>query len=113
MPLFIVSYPEALAELVVSKKVIDDRMINLSVGQTADIVAIEKRLREYGFQETDYVYEPGQFAVRGSILDIYSFSHELPYRIDFFGDEIETIRTFEVESQLSHEMKTDVSIVPN
>lgn len=112
MPLYIVSYPEALAELVVSKKVIDDRMINLSVGQTADIVAIEKRLREYGFQETDYVYEPGQFAVRGSILDIYSFSHELPYRIDFFGDEIETIRTFEVESQLSHEMKTDVSIVP-
>ena len=110
--LFIVTYPDALAELVVSKKRLDERMMVLQTGQTADIVEIEKTLREYGFTETDYVYEPGQFAIRGSILDVYSFSHELPYRIDFFGDEIETIRTFEVESQLSHDRRESIEIVP-
>ena len=109
---FIVTYPEALAELVVSQNTIDERIIKLSTGQTTDIIEIEHLLREFGFQETDYVYEPGQFAIRGSILDVYSFSCELPYRIDFFGDEIESIRTFEVQDQLSKEKKKSIEIVP-
>ena len=111
-PLFIVTHPEALSELVVSKKNLDERIIKLSTGQEADIVAIEHTLREFGFQEVDYVYEPGQFAVRGSILDVYSFSCEWPSRIDFFGDEIDSIRTFEVQDQLSKDRRTDIEIVP-
>jgi len=110
--LYIVTYPEALAELVASQKTIDDHLIQLTTGQTTDIVELEHRLRELGFHEEDYVYEPGQFAVRGSILDVYSFSHELPFRIDFFGDEIDSIRTFEVEDQLSKERCQSVEIVP-
>ena len=110
--LFIVTYPEALAELVVSKKNLDERIIKLSAGQEADIVAIEHTLRGFGFQEVDYVYEPGQFAVRGSILDVYSFSCELPFRIDFFGDEIDSIRTFEVQDQLSKDRRANIEIVP-
>ena len=73
---------------------------------------MQQTLREYGFTEVDYVYEPGQFAVRGSIMDVYSYSHEYPFRIDFFGDEIDSIRTFEVESQLSRDKKESVEIVP-
>ena len=111
-PFFIVSYPEALAEMVVSKKNLDERIIKLSAGQEADIVAIENTLRGFGFQEVDYVYEPGQFAVRGSILDVYSFSCELPFRIDFFGDEIDSIRTFEVQDQLSKDRRASIEIVP-
>ena len=111
-PLYIVTYPEALAELVASQKTIDDHLIQLTTGQTTDIVELEHRLRELGFHEEDYVYEPGQFAVRGSILDVYSFSHELPFRIDFFGDEIDSIRTFVVEDQLSKERCQSVEIVP-
>ena len=110
--LYIVTYPEALAELVVSKRRLDERMLTLERGQTADIVELEKTLREFGFRETDYVYEPGQFAVRGSILDIYSFSHELPYRVDFFDDEIDSIRTFEVETQLSRDKRERIEVVP-
>ena len=111
-PFFIVSYPEALAEMVVSKKNLDERIVKLSAGQEADIVAIENTLRGFGFQEVDYVYEPGQFAVRGSILDVYSFSCELPFRIDFFGDEIDSIRTFEVQDQLSKDRRASIEIVP-
>ncbi|MDQ9828215.1 hypothetical protein RFX70_05170, partial [Acinetobacter baumannii] len=81
-----VTYPEALAEKVASKEKIDAQTIQFTVGGTADLVEVEKRLREYGFEEVDYVYEPGQFAVRGSILDIFSFANEMPYRVDFFGD---------------------------
>lgn len=111
-PLFVVTYPEAMAELVVSQKHIDDHRLSLSVGQRIDIVEVEHRLRELGFTEQDYVYEPGQFAVRGSILDVYSYSSELPFRIDFFGDEIDTIRSFSVEDQLSKERRKEVEIVP-
>lgn len=110
--LFVVTYPSALAELVVTQKNLDNRLITLKTGDTIDLSDLEKKLREYGFAETDYVYEPGQFAVRGSILDVYSFSSELPFRIDFFGDEIDTIRTFEVEDQLSKDKKAEVEIVP-
>lgn len=110
--LFVVSEPSAIAELVVSKKRLDSRTLTLKVGQTADIIDIEKTLRDFGFTQTDYVYEPGQFAVRGSILDVYSFSSELPFRVDFFGNDIDTIRTFEVESQLSHDKLDAISVVP-
>ena len=112
LPLYIVTEPSALSELVVSKKQLDERRLTLTVDQHIDIVEVERTLRSFGFSETDYVYEPGQFAVRGSIIDVYSFSSELPYRVDFFGDDIETIRTFEVESQLSNEKLKRIEIVP-
>ena len=111
-PLFIVTCPEALSELVVSNKHLDDRTISLHVGEEKDIVKIEKAMRSFGFKEMDYVYEPGQFAVRGSILDVYSYSNEYPYRIDFFGDEIDSIRTFEVQTQLSKSKVDSMNIVP-
>ena len=77
----------------------------MAVSQVIDLVELRKRLLELGFNECDYVYEPGQFAIRGSLLDIYSFSHEYPYRVDFFGDEVDSIRTFDIESQLSRDKK--------
>lgn len=109
---YVVTHPEALAELVVSKKNMDDRRTHLVVGQTIDVTTLVHRLRELGFEMVDYVYEPGQFALRGSILDVYSYSCEYPFRIDFFGDEIDTIRTFEVQDQLSKERKNEVDIIP-
>lgn len=112
LPLCIVTEPSALAELVVAKHKLDEHTLSISVGQTIDLTETEKTLRSYGFQQVDYVYEPGQFAVRGSILDVYSFSSELPYRIDFFGNDVDTIRTFEVETQLSKDKKEKVEIVP-
>ena len=110
--LYIVTSPEAVSELVVSRTRLDERTLSLHVGQTVDLVEVVKTLRGYGFQEQDYVYEPGQFALRGSILDVYSFSSELPFRIDFFGDEIDTVRTFEVQDQLSRTKCDSVTIVP-
>lgn len=110
--LVVVTYPDALAEKVVSCQYLSDRTLKLDVGQHIETDKITALLVEYGFEHVDYVYEPGQFATRGSILDVYSFASELPYRIDFFGDEIDSIRTFEVETQLSTEKKTTVSIVP-
>ena len=110
--LYIVTYPEAITELVVSKKNLDSRTLVLTKDQTIAVSDIEKTLREFGFHEVDYVYEPGQFALRGSILDVYSFSCEYPYRIDFFGDDIDSIRTFEVENQLSREQREQIEIVP-
>ena len=111
-PLYIVTEPSALAERVVSKERLNDQTIRLETGQEVEIVALEKQLRALGFQEVDYVYEPGQFAARGSILDVYSYSSEYPFRIDFFGDEIDTLRTFEVETQLSLQKRKQVEIVP-
>ena len=110
--LYVVTYPEAVAELVVSKKSLDARTLVLEKDQTIAVADIEKTLREFGFREVDYVYEPGQFALRGSILDVYSFSCEYPYRIDFFGEDIDSIRTFEVEDQLSKEQRDKIEIVP-
>lgn len=111
-PLYIVTEPSALAERVVSKERLNAQTIRLETGQEVEVVALEKQLRALGFQEVDYVYEPGQFAVRGSILDVYSYSSEYPFRIDFFGDEIDTLRTFEVETQLSLQKRKQVEIVP-
>ena len=110
--LFIVSYPEAMAELVVSHNSMDSRMLTLAKGEEKPMNDIVSTLRDFGFSEVDYVYEPGQFARRGSILDVFSFSSEYPFRIDFFGDEIDTIRTFEVENQLSKDKCDNATIVP-
>ena len=111
-PIFIVSYPDALAELVVSKQHLDEKILKLSVGQQIPQVEVVHQLRDFKLQEVDYVYEPGQFAVRGSILDVYSYSCEFPFRIDFFGDEIDTIRTFNIEDQLSKDKRESIEVVP-
>ena len=110
--LYIVTSPEALAEKVVTRKNLDSRTLKLTVGQTVNLEQTMATMRDFGFHEVDYVYEPGQFALRGSILDVFSFSHEYPFRIDFFGDDIDSIRTFEVEDQLSKERCDQVNIVP-
>jgi transcription-repair coupling factor (superfamily II helicase) len=111
--LFVVTYPAALAEKVASREEVVDHTITLRIGESYDLVELAKRLDEIGFVRRDYVYEPGEFAIRGSLLDVFSYSSEYPYRIDFFGDEIESLRTFEVQSQLSKEMVDEVSIVPD
>ena len=111
-PIFIVSYPDALAELVVSKQHLDEKILKLSVGQQIPQVDVVHQLREFKLQEVDYVYEPGQYAVRGSIIDVYSYSCEFPFRIDFFGDEIDTIRTFNIEDQLSKDKRESIEVVP-
>lgn len=108
---WVVTYPEALAEQVSSKKEIEETTISLKRGTEIDMTDLAKRLRSEGFQTVDYVYEPGQFALRGSILDVFSFSNELPYRIDFFGDEIESIRTFNIETQLSEQNLDSIFIL--
>ena len=117
LDLSIVTYPEALAEQVVSQEQLNERTLVLEQGQTVSVEEITTTLHDFGFQEVDYVYEPGQYALRGSILDVYSFSSEYPFRIDFFGDDIDSIRTFsirtfEVEDQLSRDRKSQISIVP-
>jgi transcription-repair coupling factor (superfamily II helicase) len=110
--LYVVAHPEALAELVVTKKNLDTRSLTLKTNQTVNVDEIVAELRQLGFREVDYVYEPGQFSLRGSILDVFSFSHEYPFRIDFFGDDIDSIRTFEVDNQLSRERCEQAHIVP-
>ena len=110
---YVVTYPEALAEHVATRDTIEAHTLQLAVGSTVDLAETEKWLRENGFQEVDYVYDPGHFAVRGSILDIYGYSCEEPFRIDFFGDEIESIRTFNIETQLSESKHDRISITSN
>ena len=109
----VVTYPEALAEKVASKKEIKSSTLQFTKGGKADLTETAKKLREYGFTEVDYVYEPGQFAIRGSILDIFSFANDLPFRIDFFGNDIESIRSFNVETQLSEENIDSICVVNN
>lgn len=111
-PLCIVTYPDALAEKVVSQTELSTMTLKLHVGEQVDTSFITDMLLSYGFERVDYVYEPGQYAVRGSLIDVFSFSSEYPYRIDFFGDEVESIRSFEVETQLSKDKKESISIVP-
>ena len=113
MPLCVVTFPTALAERVASRKELTDHSLTLHTGEEYDIIALTRRLEEVGFHRRDYVYEPGEYALRGSILDVFSFSSELPFRIDFFGDEVETIRTFEVQSQLSKQFCVEAHIVPH
>lgn len=108
----IVTYPEALAEKVIARDVLKENTLKISVKEKLDNMFVSDVLDEYGFEQVDYVYEPGQYAMRGSILDVFSFSYEFPYRIDFFGNEVETIRTFDVETQLSKEKMESIYIVP-
>ena len=108
---WIVTYPDALAERVPMREELEKSTLKLATARKADIAEVEDRLEELGFRHVDYVYEPGQFARRGSILDVFSYSNELPYRLDFFDDEIDSIRTFNVETQLSEQRLGEVSIV--
>ncbi|MDR1699218.1 MAG: transcription-repair coupling factor [Prevotellaceae bacterium] len=112
-PCIVVTTPEAVSEQVLTADEMAKKTITLRTGENSDISFLEDMLIEFGFERIDFVYEPGQFSRRGSIIDIFSFSNEMPYRIDFFGDEVDSIRTFEVESQLSVEMKKEVSLMPD
>ncbi len=107
----IVSYPEAMMEKVIASEHLRKKTLHLNTGESVDTEFIIQVLNEYGFERVDFVYEPGQYSVRGSIIDVFSFSNEYPYRIDFFGDEIDSIRTFDIESQLSKEKKETISII--
>lgn len=108
----IITHPDAIAEKVASQSELENKTITITIGDRISREEIEQKLSSLGFRENTYVYEPGEFAVRGSLIDIYSYSSELPYRIDFFGKEVESIRTFEVDTQLSKQRIDKASIVP-
>jgi transcription-repair coupling factor (superfamily II helicase) len=110
-PCIIISYPEALAEKVISGNALHQNTLSIRVNEKIDALFVADVLDSYGFDRVDYVYEPGQYAVRGSIIDVFSFSYEYPYRVDFFGDEVESIRSFDVETQLSKEKLEVISII--
>lgn len=109
----IVTYPEGLAEQVITHRQLSKNILQLKKGEKVSTDFIREVLHEYQFQLVDFVYEPGQFAVRGSIVDIFSYSCPFPYRIDFFGDEVESIRSFDVEDQLSKDFFESVNIIPD
>ncbi|PVX50861.1 transcription-repair coupling factor (superfamily II helicase) [Balneicella halophila] len=111
--LVIVSYPDALIEKVTTKKILNTHILKLNSGENYDISELADTLLNAHFEQVDFVDEPGQFALRGSILDIFSFSNDTPYRIDFFDDEIQSIRSFEIESQLSVSEEKSIKIIPN
>ena len=112
-PAVIVTYPEALFEKVVTRKDLEKNTLKISVGETVTIDFINEVLFEYEFKRVDFITEPGEFSVRGGILDVFSFSNDNPYRIEFFGNEVDSIRTFDVETQLSLEKQTKITIIPN
>ncbi len=112
-PSIIVSYAEAVFEKVVTKKELDKNTLKVSVNDLISIDFINEVLFEYHFKRVDFVSEPGEFSVRGGIVDVFSFSNDLPYRIEFFGNEVDSIRTFDVETQLSIEPQKKISIIPN
>jgi len=109
----VVTYPESVMEKVISKKVFKKNTFKVKSGDPLTMEFLVEILMEYNFSRVDFVYEPGQFAVRGSIIDVFSFSGDKPYRIDFFGDDIESIRTFNIDDQLSIEKHNEISIIPN
>ena len=112
-PAVIVTYPTALFEKVVTKKELEKNTLKVAVGENLSLDFVNEVLFEYKFKRVDFVTEPGDFSVRGGIIDVFSFSNDEPYRIEFFGDEIDSIRTFDVETQLSKEKLKKVSIMPN
>ena len=112
-PVIIVTYPEAINERVVTKKNLVKNTIDIRVKETISIDFITDFLLEYDFERVDFVVEAGQFAVRGGIVDVFSFANELPYRIEFFGDEVDSMRTFEPGSQLSVQAMNHVTLIPN
>ncbi|WP_268033157.1 transcription-repair coupling factor [Algoriphagus sp. PAP.12] len=109
----IITYPEALYEKVINKRSLQENTFIAKVGEKVDMEFVSELLVSYDFERTDFVYEPGQFAIRGGILDVFSFSNENPYRIELFGQEIESIRTFDAESQLSIAEVPQISLIPN
>lgn len=109
----IVSYPESVMEKVISRRNLKKNTFNISKGDKLSLEFLEEMLREYNFTRTDFVYEPGQYAVRGSIADVFSYSADLPYRIDFFGEEVDSIRSFSTDDQLSVETHKQISVIPN
>ena len=112
-PAIIVTYPEALFEQVVTRKELERNTLKISVGDDLSIDFVNEVLFEYRFKRVDFVTEPGEFSVRGGIVDVFSFSNDNPYRIEFFGNEVESIRTFDVETQLSTEQIKKINIIPN
>ena len=112
-PAVIVTYPEALFEKVVTRKELDKNTLKIAVGENVSIDFINEILFEYEFKRVDFITEPGEFSVRGGILDVFSFSNDNPYRIEFFGNEVDSIRTFDVETQLSVEKQNKITIIPN
>lgn len=112
-PLFIVTHPKALTEKVATPRRMAERTIRLAKGENHDLTELIHRLFDLGFERRDYVYEPGEYALRGSILDVYSYASEYPFRIDFFGDEIDSIRTFEVQTQISKQIIDRIDIIPD
>ena len=112
-PAVIVTYPEALFEKVVTRKELDKNTLKIAVGENVSIDFINEILFEYEFKRVDFITEPGEFSVRGGILDVFSFSNDNPYRIEFFGNEVDSIRTFDVETQLSIEKQNKITIIPN
>ncbi|HMK07328.1 MAG TPA: CarD family transcriptional regulator, partial [Flavobacterium sp.] len=109
----IVTYPEALSEKVINKRSLASNTFTVKLGEKLDISFLEEFLHNYDFEKTDFVYEAGQFAVRGGIIDVFSFAHEIPYRIELFGDEVDSIRSFDPGSQLSVEMLENINVIPN
>jgi len=112
-PLFIVTYPEALAEKVASRHEVEKSAIRLQKGEKINMAFLRETLLEYGFERVDFVTEPGQFALRGSLVDVFSFSDHRPVRVDFFGDEVESIRTFNIDTQLSEQTIQQFDIIAN
>src|SRR5690606_37683093 len=112
-PAVIVTYPDALFEKVVTRRELDKNTQKLQLGDTLSLDFLNEVLFEYRFKRVDFVTGPGEFSVRGGIVDVFSFSNDEPYRIEFFGDEIESIRTFDVESQLSTGSVKKITIIPN
>jgi transcription-repair coupling factor (superfamily II helicase) len=109
----LITYPEALFEKVALPSSLSENIIFIKVADTIDVTGLMEKLVNYGFDRTDFVYEPGQFALRGGILDIYSFGNEKPYRIELFGNEVDSVRIFDPETQLSERKLLQVSIIPN
>lgn len=112
-PAIIVTYPDALFEKVVTRKELERNTLKINVGDDLNIDFVNEVLFEYKFKRVDFVTEPGEFSVRGGIVDVFSFSHDEPYRIEFFGNEVDSIRTFDVETQLSNEQIKKIGIIPN
>jgi len=112
-PAIIVTYPESLFEKVVTKKELEKNTLKVAVGDKISIDFINEVLFEYEFKRVDFITEPGEFSVRGGIIDVFSFSNDNPYRIEFFGNEVDSIRSFDVETQLSIEKKNKITIIPN
>jgi transcription-repair coupling factor (superfamily II helicase) len=109
----LITYPEALFEKVVVSKTLSENIIHIKTADTLDIPQLLLTLDKYGFERSDFVYEPGQYAMRGGIFDIYSFGNEKPYRIELFGNEVDSIRIIDPETQLSERKLLQVSIIPN